>query len=130
MKSVLNLTDTTGRLARWRLRLPRFSFDVIHRTEVKHQTANVFSRLLATGNGNTPLEDDLLLLAIIPKGDGTNILVIGANRGKIIPLNAQSENSIDTHPTVERLNVDQACEDYCKATTLNVCQSRSELSIH
>lgn len=49
LKWILNLSDSTGRFARWRLCLSEFEFDVVHKAGVKHQAADALSRLPATG---------------------------------------------------------------------------------
>lgn len=120
LKWILNKTDSTGRLARWRLQLSKFAFDVNHRAGVRHQAADALFCLQATGEVDTPLEDDLPLLGIDAKSDDTNILVINADSDETIPLSAQDEKVIDTPQTVKQLIVKRARDDFFKAATLNV----------
>lgn len=40
LKGILNLTDATGKPARWRLRVMAFDFDVLHYDGVKQQAAD------------------------------------------------------------------------------------------
>lgn len=61
---ILNLTQSTSRLARWNLQLSEFVFDVVYIDGIKHQAADALSHLLTIGKGKTPPEDDLMLLAI------------------------------------------------------------------
>lgn len=61
---ILNLTDSTGRLARWRHRSLKFDFDVILCAGIKHKAAHTLSGLFSTGNDASPLKDELVLLAV------------------------------------------------------------------
>ena len=45
LRWLLNLTNVSGRLARWRLRLAEYEFEVEYRPGVKHQLADGMSRL-------------------------------------------------------------------------------------
>jgi transposase InsO family protein/dUTPase len=45
---LLNLKDSTGRLARWSLKLQCYNFVVKHRAGIKHQNADCLSRLVST----------------------------------------------------------------------------------
>lgn len=65
---ILSLIDSIGRLARWRLRLFEFDFDVIYRASVKHEAADTLPRLQTAGEEDTPLKDKLPLLAVNAKG--------------------------------------------------------------
>lgn len=42
---IMNLTDATGRLVRWRLRLSKFDCDPVHRAGAKHQNADALPHL-------------------------------------------------------------------------------------
>lgn len=61
---ILNFTDITSRLARWRLRLSRFEFDVVLRAGIKHQAADALSRLHTLNEDTVPLDNDSPFLAI------------------------------------------------------------------
>lgn len=45
LRWTLNATDWTGKLARWKLRITDLGFEIPHVAEIKHQIANVLSRL-------------------------------------------------------------------------------------
>lgn len=85
-----------------------------------HKAAGALSWLQATGEDDTPLENDLLLLAIGAKSGNTSILVINANSDNIILLKAQKKRSIKTPPTLEEPINKQTDDEYCKAVSLNV----------
>ena len=57
LRWVLNLADSSGRLARWRLRLAEYDYEVQYRPGVKHQLADGVSRLRTDG-GDTELVDE------------------------------------------------------------------------
>ena len=59
LKWLLNLKDCSGRLARWRLRLLPFHYDVVHKAGLKHQAPDALSRLPTAGMDNSPIDDDL-----------------------------------------------------------------------
>lgn len=45
LKWILNLEEATGKLARRRLRLMKYDFEIIHRAGVNHQAADTLSTL-------------------------------------------------------------------------------------
>ena len=59
LKWLLNLKDSTGRLARWRLRLSPFDYDVVHKAGLKHQAPDALSRLTTTGMDDSPIDDEI-----------------------------------------------------------------------
>lgn len=64
LKWILNLAETTSRLARWRLKLFAFETDVARLAAVRHETVDIFLRLGTIGEDRSHLEDDILLYAI------------------------------------------------------------------
>lgn len=58
LKIIFSLADATGRLARWRLRLSEFDVDVRHRAGIKHQAADVHSRLTNTEKDQASIKDN------------------------------------------------------------------------
>lgn len=75
----LNVTDSTRRLARWRLKLSEYESDVVHRPVIMHQPADGLSRLPATGGNRAPLENDLSILAVDVDENEKHIYVINTN---------------------------------------------------
>lgn len=55
------MSDATGKLVRWRLRLSELEFDVLHRARIKHHAADALFRLSTTGTDETKLDDELLV---------------------------------------------------------------------
>lgn len=71
---ILNTTDATGNLARWRLLFSEVDFEVVHRTSVKLQTEDGIPRLPLTGMGKYPLENNVPVLLIAEaESEGGNI---------------------------------------------------------
>lgn len=60
----VNLRESIGTLARWRLRLSEFEFGVVHRASVKRQAGDALPRLPTSAKTSTLLEDDQNLLVI------------------------------------------------------------------
>lgn len=64
LRWILNMADATGKLARWRLRLSKYEFDVVHRAGIKHQSADALSRLTTSGNDDTTLDDGIPVMIL------------------------------------------------------------------
>ena len=64
LKWLLNITDPTGRLGRWRLRLSEFDFTVQYRPGRKHNLADGMSRILTEGGDRSKLDDDIPCLVV------------------------------------------------------------------
>lgn len=129
LKCILNLTDSTKKLERWRLRLSEFDSDVVHCAGVKRQASDALFYLRATGKDDIALKDDLPLLVIDTEDDNTGILVISANSNDIFSLDAQEGKSINTHPTLEELITRQAFNEYCKAASFNFDHAESKFNL-
>lgn len=110
LKWILNLTNGTGRLARWSLQLSEFDFKVVLRAGVKREASEVLSRLQTASEDDTQLEDNLPILSNDAKSDDTSKLVIYTNSDDIIWLNTQEEKSIDTPQTLGQLIIKQALD--------------------
>lgn len=52
---ILNLTDSTGKVARWALRLSGLKFDVFHLAGIKHQEPYAILGLRTTGTDQTAI---------------------------------------------------------------------------
>ena len=56
---LMNISDSTGWLMRWRLRLSEFDFTVKYRPGLVHQVPDALSRVLTSdGNDKKPTEDE------------------------------------------------------------------------
>lgn len=63
---IINLTDGSKQLQRWRMRLSLLKCDVMHWAGNKQQTADALSPLLTEGHDSTYLNNMLLVLTIAP----------------------------------------------------------------
>lgn len=59
LKYILNLAETTGRLACWRLYLSKFGSDIVRRAGTKDQAANALSSMPTNVLNATPIEDEI-----------------------------------------------------------------------
>lgn len=64
IKRLLSMTDATGELARWRLRLFEFEFDAVHRTGVKYKAADALSLFETVGGDTKRLENNFPVMII------------------------------------------------------------------
>lgn len=65
LEGISSHADSICILTRWELQSPELHFDVVDHAGIKHQTPDVFSRLLmATEDHSTP-KDDLPILTIV-----------------------------------------------------------------
>lgn len=61
------MLDAHGRLAGGLLRLLRSEFNIAHRAEIIHQTADALSRLLTAGINRKNFDDEVYILKVIRK---------------------------------------------------------------
>ena len=60
LRWLMSISDSTGRLMRWRLRLYEFDFTVKYRPGLVHQVPDALSRdLTPDGNDNKPIDDEV-----------------------------------------------------------------------
>lgn len=59
-------------MARWRLCLPEFEFDVVHWNKFKHQPFNAFSDIANEGANTTPVEDEMRAAVIDTNSNATD----------------------------------------------------------
>ena len=64
LRWVLNLVNSPGRLARWRLRLAEYDYEVQYRPGVKHQLMDGVSRLCTDGGDTAPVDDEVPCFAV------------------------------------------------------------------
>ena len=68
VKRLLQNTNPEGRLARWRLRLAEYDFDINYRPGIKNQVPNALSRVSTKGLDNSPFEDGIPCFTFREKG--------------------------------------------------------------
>ena len=110
LKWLMNLSDASGRLQRWRLRLQPFEYDIVHRPGVKHQAADALSRLPTTGTDQTDLDDEIPTVAAVLKGP---MVHQDEPEWEIIPFDSQPLSA----STVQHKNHDQQDLDDKPITT-------------
>ena len=69
LRWLLTLSDPSGRLMRWRLRLSEFDFEIKYRPGRVHQVPDALSRLITPGSDPKPVDDE------IPTFGDHNVLV-------------------------------------------------------
>lgn len=63
---ILTLSDASGKMERWRLRLSEFEFDVVQQAIVKHQTADGLLWLSTDKEDKIELNNALPVLTLVP----------------------------------------------------------------
>lgn len=63
------MSDAMAKMARWRLRLAKADFEVVHRAGIKHKYVDALSRLERTREDERPLDDDLSVLILHASSD-------------------------------------------------------------
>ena len=69
LRWLMSLTETSGRLTRWRLRLAEFDFTIVYRPGRTHQVPDALSRLVRPHASQTPVDDE------VPTFESVNVLV-------------------------------------------------------
>ena len=69
LRWLLTLSDPSGRLMRWRLRLSEFHFEIQYHQDRVHQVPDASSRLITPGSDPKPVDDDITTF------DDHNVLV-------------------------------------------------------
>lgn len=64
LRWALILSNASGALARWCVRLSELNCDIAHRACVQHKAANALSRLSTDGEGKTSVEDYLSVCSV------------------------------------------------------------------
>ena len=71
LRWLMTLTDSSGRLMRWRIRLSKFDFTIQYRPGTVHQVPDALSRIISPqGNDDGPVDDK-----VPTYGDHENVLV-------------------------------------------------------
>lgn len=64
LKCDLNVAGATGRLAAWRLRLPEFELNVVHKSGIKNQASHSLLRLTAGKLDTAELHNDRIKMMV------------------------------------------------------------------
>lgn len=66
LKCILHLSDSTGKLTGWQMRLVEFTFDIVTHVVTKHQAIDTLSRLRTAGEDKMSIEDDIPTVCFTP----------------------------------------------------------------
>lgn len=148
LKRILNLTNIAGRLARWRIRLSKSHFDVIHLVRTENQAADALYRLrthaahrIGTNHQSADallclrtlredkklLKDNLPILAVDASNDNDSNAHIIYTPGKhIIQLSVKVALSVTSRPTENDFIVERASDSYCREVSEQYSHPNSE----
>ena len=131
LRWIMNLANASGRLARWRLRLQEFDFEVVHRAGSVHMAPDAMSRLPTDGADDSELNDDVPVLVISDTADRTEAASrprtdVRRVSGPVGPEVTHSPTSDPTNPRQTRKTNDvpyRACElDLGRETIVQTCK--------
>ena len=137
LRWLLNLADASGRLARWRLRLAEYEYDVVHRPGIKHQAPDALSRLPTKGTDQSPLDDDIPCFIADSasrkedsyeeeyEGDFDGDYALTADEVRTLREIAETVEPI----SVEELIREQAADAYCQSLLTEVTTDNSQFVI-
>ena len=124
---IMNLADASGRLARWRLRLLEYEFDIQYNPGREHHLADAMSRLPTGGGDVAEIEDEIPCFAVVedPEEESTDSdYHLLCTSGEVANLDGtpwnpevfallQEQTDVTTIPVEEFLR-EQASDPYCK----------------
>lgn len=86
--------ETPIEIARWRLSLPEFDFDVVHGAEIMHQIEEILLHFQTAADDYTPMEIDLLYRKTDRACNSNFICQKGIKRWYLFPLNVTSITTV------------------------------------
>ena len=102
LRWLLILTDPSGRLMRWRLRLSEFDFEIHYRPGRVHQVPEVLSRLISPFTDNKPVVDEIPTFGdhqdpVLVTTRSRNAVADGPSRAPDVPhtLTHEEDESLD-----------------------------------
>ncbi|CAN8061912.1 unnamed protein product [Agarophyton chilense] len=119
LRWLLNMTDASSRLARWRLKLSECDYEITYGPGINHQAADALSQVITEGTDDTQLDD---LIPTPFKDDGPQNYT--ESDDLMVPPNSAPPqvNAIDPEEevllliTIEELLQAQVEDEYCKET--------------
>ena len=104
LRWILDLSNATGRLARWCLRLSEFDFSVEYKPGIKNKATDAFSRLITTGGDTTPLDLSIPVVAAMDTVEGDQIEPTQEELDYADDNDDNSDERIDDESSVDSLN--------------------------
>lgn len=127
---ILNLTNASTWLVRWRFRLKEFNFDVVHWGSDKHQGSGELTRLPTDGITKTQLEEGHPVMAIdvVDRGGcGCPSHILISISSTVVHLN--SEQMELGAPTLKYFIKAQGEYPSCKQVGKRISQSKTEFPL-
>lgn len=128
MKRILNVWNSTGRLARYHLLFSEFDFSVVSLSGIKYQTADALSRLRTFSEDKKLLEDQHSILGVNASDNyNSKVHIINGSRYNINPLTETEVQSLNSLSAESRSSVKQASSFHCNAASVHISHPISEL---
>ena len=138
LRWVLNLADSSGRLARWRLRLAEYDYEVQYRPGVKHQLADGVSRLRVKDALSEPVDDEVPCFAVQWQEEGENPSRRGTVQWVPPPYRSDGDDYAlavtpeerDISPiSIEEFLQEQAGDPFCQSAAETVGEPASDYDV-
>lgn len=113
----MNMTDSTRKCVRWRIRLSENELDVVHSAGIKRRSTDALSCLLTTGVNRKPLENDSPILLIDETKIEREIHIVDANCEIYFSRDAQSPPLDNKPPSEDEIIVQQSNDNYSRLAT-------------
>lgn len=126
LRSILNIIDATGRLARWELRLSEFEYDAVHRAGIKNQAADALYRLPTTGHDITPLDDDIPV-ALVENNDTSTVYALELDL-PADPVDVRAELAQLQPPRLEEFGKAQADDPFYQNVAKEIGYQNTEFT--
>ena len=136
LKWILDLKESTGRLARWRLRLMEFDFEVVHKPGAFHKAPDALSRLPTTEVDNTEVDDEVPTYCVPDVDDlrGVDVDVLPSDWDQYMDVltivgEPDDDESVPDIPDIETFIREQKEDPYCREMAAEVGRVGSQFDV-
>jgi len=124
---ILSITPSEGRLARWRLRLAEFDFDVQYRPGVKNLVPDALSRIETTGTDDRPLDEEIpTFLITSEEADNRPEMDMYPEDWDVVPCYVSPTDFVVEPITVQEWLHEQSLDSLCQELQAQVDANKTD----